>query len=309
MGNGVCKRYNRTLLGMLGTMTSEQKSRWKEQLPHIVHAYNCLRNDSTGFSPFELMYGRQPRLPVDMIFSLQEDVQQKSYTEYITDLQKKLKRSYEIAIRASEASKEKNAEYYKSRGASLKLGDRVLVKRLVFKDGRHKLADKWEEDTYIVVSQVDPDIPVFDVRKENNPRGGRCKRLHRNHLLPIGCVQDMIDGLDGSGSLVGDGSFVRRIPADESDGAGMAFVERDSEKAMESEVEEDEEEELDLYVSSSDDDGDGGVQLDGQQAAQHGAEPVPAVYEPAVNAAPEARRTSSRQSRPVDRYQSIDFRR
>ena len=309
MGNGVCERYNRTLLGMLGTMTSEQKSRWKEQLPHIVHAYNCLRNDSTGFSPFELMYGRQPRLPVDMIFSLQEDVQQKSYTEYITDLQKKLKRSYEIAIRASEASKEKNAEYYKSRGASLKLGDRVLVKRLVFKDGRHKLADKWEEDTYIVVSQVDPDIPVFDVRKENNPRGGRCKRLHRNHLLPIGCVQDMIDGLDGSGSLVGDGSFVRRIPADESDGAGMAFVERDSEKAMESEVEEDEEEELDLYVSSSDDDGDGGVQLDGQQAAQHGAEPVPAVYEPAVNAAPEARRTSSRQSRPVDRYQSIDFRR
>ena len=44
-------------------------------------------------------------------------------------------------------------------------------------------------------------------------------------------------------------------------------------------------------MSSSDDDGDGGV------------------YEPAVNAAPEARRTSSRQPRPVDRYQSIDFRR
>ena len=175
----------------------------------------------------------------------------------------------------------------------------------MFKDGRHKLADKWEEEAYIVVSQVDPDIPVFDVRKENNPRGGRCKRLHRNHLLPIGCVQDMIDGLDG------DGSLVRRVPGEECNGVEMAFVERNSEKAIENETEEEDEEELDLYVSSSDDDGDGEGQHNAQQAPDGVADQLaPAdVYEPAVHAALDTRRTSSRQQRPVERYQSIDFRR
>ena len=71
----------------------------------------------------------------------------------------------------------------KVRGATLEVGDHVLVKTLAF-DGKRKLADRWEEFAYIVISQRNKDIPVFVVEREDGE--GRRRSLHRNHLVPIG---------------------------------------------------------------------------------------------------------------------------
>lgn len=68
-GNPV-ERFNRTLLGMLGTLSEENKLRWKEFVQPLVQSYNCTKNDTTGFSPYQLMFGRQPSLPLDLAFGL-----------------------------------------------------------------------------------------------------------------------------------------------------------------------------------------------------------------------------------------------
>ena len=69
--NGQCECFNSTLLNMLGTLTPEQKKDWKNHVSAMVHAYNCTKNAATGFSPYYLLFGREPRLPVDVEFGLQ----------------------------------------------------------------------------------------------------------------------------------------------------------------------------------------------------------------------------------------------
>ena len=55
--NGQCKHFNATLINMLGALPEKPKSTWREQVPTLVHTYNCTRNNVTGFSPYYLMFG------------------------------------------------------------------------------------------------------------------------------------------------------------------------------------------------------------------------------------------------------------
>ncbi|XP_062597658.1 uncharacterized protein LOC134259072 [Saccostrea cucullata] len=181
MGNGVCERFNRTLLKMLGTLETTQKADWKTYISSIVHAYNSTRQDSTGFSPFYLMFGREPKLPADVIFGLPDSSEGNTMDQYIENLKTNLKESYRVAEQFIKKSQQKQKHQYdlKARNAEIRPGDKVLVKRVAF-EGKHKLSDKWEETPYDVVDQPNPSIPVFIVSN-----GERTRTLHRNLLLPF----------------------------------------------------------------------------------------------------------------------------
>ena len=66
MGNGIAERFNSTLLNMLGTLDPDKKVDWKSHIGSLVHAYNCTKHDSTGISPYYFMFGRHPRIAVDL---------------------------------------------------------------------------------------------------------------------------------------------------------------------------------------------------------------------------------------------------
>ena len=185
MGNGQTERFNRTLLDMLGTLKTDQKLRWKDHVASLVHAYNCTKNDSTGYSPFFLMYGRNPRLPVDLAFGLCEENEEMSYSDYVYELRERLESAYDSARKQVEnvQGMSKNRYDTKVRGAALKVGDRVLVRKTYFAQGRHKIDNKWENDVCIVINQPNDEIPVYEIRREDGK--GRMRRLHRNLLLPV----------------------------------------------------------------------------------------------------------------------------
>ena len=185
MGNGMTERYNQTLLSMLGTLEPHKKADWKSHVAPLVHAYNCTRHESTHFSPYSLMFGRDPNLPVDLKFGLSEDQPAQSLTKYVDNLRSRLKESFDLATANADKARRKQKAYYdlKSRPADLLVDDRVLVKKVAFGEGKHKLADRWEEEVYKVVAKPNGDIPVFVVEGE---KGGRKRTLHRNLLLPLG---------------------------------------------------------------------------------------------------------------------------
>ena len=64
-GDGMVERFNRTLLQMLRSYTS-QGSDWEQHLPLVLFASCSATHPSTGFSPFELMFGR-PALCMDLL--------------------------------------------------------------------------------------------------------------------------------------------------------------------------------------------------------------------------------------------------
>ena len=182
-GNRKCERFNRTILSMLCTLTSEQKADWKSSLTKLVHAYNCTRSGVTGFSPYYLLYGRSPRLPVDLLFNLQPREAKESYIEYVQNWLNRMRQAYEIASKtaAREALPGKKGYDKRAHGADLQPGGRVLVRNLSGRGGPGKLRSYCETTVHVVVKRRSNDSPVYEVAPEG---GGKSRVLHRNLLLP-----------------------------------------------------------------------------------------------------------------------------
>jgi len=61
------ERLNRTLLSMLATTTRDHPFDWEDQIRKVCMAYNTSIHSSTGYTPFYLMFGRQARLPINLV--------------------------------------------------------------------------------------------------------------------------------------------------------------------------------------------------------------------------------------------------
>ncbi|KAL5517918.1 hypothetical protein EMCRGX_G003562 [Ephydatia muelleri] len=63
--NGLDERYNQTLQSMLSKAVMGHKEMWDEFIDSAVFAYNTSTHESTTYSPFQVMFGRKARLPVE----------------------------------------------------------------------------------------------------------------------------------------------------------------------------------------------------------------------------------------------------
>ena len=81
--NGIVERMNQNMLSMTRTLEEAEKSRWKYSLNKLLHIYNCTRNETSGYSPYYLTFGIEPRLPIDLTLDNPESPVPKNYTDYL----------------------------------------------------------------------------------------------------------------------------------------------------------------------------------------------------------------------------------
>lgn len=183
-GNGQVERFNRTLLQMLKTLTDKDKMNWKDSLNKLIFAYNCTKTDVTGFSPFYLLYGRSPRLPIDMLFNLPTEAGGGNQCEYVERWKNGMQEAYNIARENAHKSAQRNKKTFDAKVRSSKLypGDRVLLRNMTPRGGTGKLRNHWEDHVHVVVRQMGNDMPVYELRPELGK--GKMRVVHRNLLLP-----------------------------------------------------------------------------------------------------------------------------
>lgn len=194
-GDAQPERFNRTLLSMLGTLEDVKKQNWSQHISQLVHAYNCTKNESTGYSPYYLMFGRNARLPIDLCFNaVLESDSEKTHLQYVDKMRKELKQAYHLATESATKNHRRNKSRYdqRVRDQPLQEGDRVLI-RNVGLTGKHKLQDRWRSTPYIVIQKL-PNLPVYKVKSEQGT--GNVKTLHRDHLLPIGYLVRISETLE-----------------------------------------------------------------------------------------------------------------
>ena len=183
-GNGQVERFNRTLLGMLKTLPKDYKREWHKHVNKMTHAYNCTRNESTNYSPFSLIFGRSPGLPVDLVFGLNENQMGGSHQHYARKWSESMQEAYHIVGQnAQKAGRKGKTQHDRCVGnVVLQPGDRVLVRNLKERGGPGKLRSYWEDQIHVAVRRKE-NSSVYEVRPENGKQGLRT--LHKN--LVLGC--------------------------------------------------------------------------------------------------------------------------
>ncbi|CAM4641973.1 unnamed protein product [Lepidochelys kempii] len=144
--NGMVEKVNGTLGAMIRKFVNEHSNDWDLVLQQLLFAYRAVPHPSLGFSPFELVYGREVKGPWQLVKQQWEGFTPSPGTnilDFVTNLQTTLRTSLALAREnLQDAQKEQKAWYDKhARERSFKVGDQVMVLKAL---QAHKMEASWE---------------------------------------------------------------------------------------------------------------------------------------------------------------------
>jgi hypothetical protein len=147
MSDGLVERLNRTLEAMLAMYVSRDQRDWDQYLPYLMMAYRSAIQTSTGYTPYMLMMGRQPRIPSDLWWDgLNDGEARASPSQYVTQLQQTLLDVHACSREHLRIAGDTQKECYDRRSKDIryKRGDKVwLLCERRYKGLSPKLAKPW----------------------------------------------------------------------------------------------------------------------------------------------------------------------
>ena len=132
--HGLVERCNQTIQKTLVKLAEENPSEWDTLLTPTLFALRQMPNASTGFPPFELMYGRKVRGPMDVIADSCSDRNEENDElihaySYAQKLKAIIKKSNKTASQAVKNNSQKQKDYadQHSQYRSFRRGQKVMI--------------------------------------------------------------------------------------------------------------------------------------------------------------------------------------
>ena len=101
--NAVIERMNRTLLNMLAKCIDQNQSDWSSLLPFVLMAYRSSVHESTGFTPYFLVFGHEMSLPLDLMYTPPEHSEPTSLKKQVLERQEAIRKAFELVRRNTTA--------------------------------------------------------------------------------------------------------------------------------------------------------------------------------------------------------------
>uniref|UniRef100_A0A3P9JFB1 Gypsy retrotransposon integrase-like protein 1 n=1 Tax=Oryzias latipes TaxID=8090 RepID=A0A3P9JFB1_ORYLA len=180
-GNGQCERFNRTMHDLLRSLPAERKRHWPEYLPQLVFCYNTITHQSTSESPYYLMFGQEPQLPVDFLLGRIEEPERGQVTDWVREHQRRLAVAFHGARERLQAAalKRKDRHDRQTLCDPLAEGQLVYLKNFTMR-GRTRIQDAWSPVLHKVIQAPTPDGVVYSVAPVQDL--GRIRQVHRTMM-------------------------------------------------------------------------------------------------------------------------------
>ncbi|KAK8773672.1 hypothetical protein V5799_011792 [Amblyomma americanum] len=175
--NGAVERLNQTVAGFLSHFVSRDQRDWDLWLPYAMFAYNSAAHESTGESPFFLLYGRDPDQPSEVPEGPRR-VPYASLDDYKVELESRLQVARDIAKEALKKAAKRRKEVHdrSARDAPFNVGDSVYIENCQRQIGlARKFQTKWRGPCEVVEKLSPVNFRVRDVNR-------RLIRMHANRL-------------------------------------------------------------------------------------------------------------------------------
>lgn len=163
--NGSVERWNRVFKNMLHHVIRDEAGQWDKFVPYLLWAYREVPHETTGASPFELLYGRTPTGPLSILRDSWTgqvevpDTLREAPAAYLHSLREKMERAADTARLTANRQQRGYASYYNRRAKAkqFEVGERVVVfvsdpaTKLHAKwSGPHTVVDRMRDHSYVV---------------------------------------------------------------------------------------------------------------------------------------------------------------
>ena len=151
-GNAQCEQFRHTMMGLLTSLSKEQKDNWALHLPSLVFMYDATLHSTTGYQPYELMFGCKVPTTCNVWFRLADydDNYLKSKCEWVNQQPELILAANRHALKRIKQSVEKSVSWAGSKDLEIPIGNLVLLRD--HPEGWNKIQDHYKGKLFVMDS-------------------------------------------------------------------------------------------------------------------------------------------------------------